>query len=266
MNTLRISNYLFYILWREQTLHARQLIVNMGTLLSRCGVLIILYSYVIAARPEAFGGATLAELSWGFFFYFLFLILGTRGISQMIMSDVRSGSIELLLARPLSYLQYRMVYQIGAGAYPFLVLTIVGGLGLAATVGVPEAMLHAAFAFKFILLATLGMFLSLLVYSTLGLVSFWIEDINPLRWIVDKAVMILGGAYIPVSVLPASFQTAALWSPFGAMYMATRLSMASGQAQWVLCVISQVLWIILALFLVRSVARRCFKIISVNGG
>jgi len=108
--------------------------------------------------------------------------------------------------------------------------------------------------------------LSLIIYSIVGLLAFWVEDINPIFWVVDKAVMILGGSYLPVALFPKFMYNLALYSPFGASQFITHTVYDSWKTDWVLLIGLQLFWILVlgvALYLIFASAR---KKVSVNGG
>jgi ABC-2 type transport system permease protein len=105
-----------------------------------------------------------------------------------------------------------------------------------------------------------------LIYSIVGLLSFWIEDIKPVYWIVDKAVMILGGSYLPVALFPKAMYQIAVWSPFGASQFITHTVYESWTINYVKMFSIQVLWVIILGTFVYIMFNRAHKKVSVNGG
>jgi ABC-2 type transport system permease protein len=110
------------------------------------------------------------------------------------------------------------------------------------------------------------MVLSLLVYAVVGLLAFWVEDIKPLFWIVDKAVMILGGSYLPVALFPAIMYNVAIWSPFGASQFMTHTVYESWKTGYAEMIGIQVFWVVLLGIVVAYMFSRAHKKVSVNGG
>jgi len=111
-----------------------------------------------------------------------------------------------------------------------------------------------------------GSILSLFLYLIVGLLSFWIEDINPVFWIVDKAVMILGGSYLPIALFPAFMYKIALYSPFGASQFITHTVYESWQTNWYQLVGIQLFWIVLLGLIIYFMFERAKQKVSVNGG
>ena len=85
-------------------------------------------------------------------------------------------------------------------------------------------------------------------------------------WIVDKAVMILGGSYLPVALFPAFMFKIALWSPFGASQFVTHTVYETWQTNWYQLVGIQLFWIVLLGLIVYFMFERAKQKISVNGG
>jgi ABC-type uncharacterized transport system permease subunit len=99
-----------------------------------------------------------------------------------------------------------------------------------------------------------------------GLLSFWVEDINPVFWVVDKAVMILGGSYLPVALFPGLMYKIAVYSPFGASQFVSHASASAWFSEWPLLVGVQFFWIALFAVAVITVFNLARKKVSVNGG
>lgn len=266
MKETRIARKIIGTLTKDRIHYPHRVIIDTATIIARCGVLLVLYWYVFNLNGGAVSGISYAVAAWSMFFYFALSTLRLRDIARKIMQDVQSGSVEILFNKPISYLGYRIWWQIGSGLYPFLVATILGVLTLIFIIGLPKAMLIWIFLPSALLTFIGAVILSLILYSIVGFVAFWLEDINPLYWLIDKAVMILGGSYLPVALFPKFMYNLALYSPFGASQFVTHTVYDSWQTNWFLLIGIQVFWIValgLILYLFFGAAQ---KKISVNGG
>lgn len=243
-----------------------RLIADTFALVARCGVLLILYWYVFKLNGGIVNGTTYIIVAWSMFFYFAFSTLRLRDISKTIAQDVRSGNVEVLFSKPIFYLGYRIWWQIGSGLYPFIVALILGSIAIASIVGIPETMTLTIFLPTLLLVFIGASVLSLILYSIVGLLSFWIEEINPVFWIVDKAVMILGGSYLPVALFPSFMYKLAIYSPFGASQFITHTVYEKWQLEWIMLVGIQMFWIIALTLVIFVMFSKAKKMISVNGG
>lgn len=266
MKVIRLGNKIVQTLVRDRIYYPSRLIVDTCSIIARCGVLLVLYWYVFRLNNSVINNTTHIVATWSMFFYFAFSVFRLRDISRAIMQDVQSGNIEILFSKPIFYLSYRMWWQIGAGLYSFVVISIVGAIALALIVGIPATMSLTIFIPTLILVVLLGTLLSLFLYAVVGLLAFWIEDINPVFWIVDKAVMILGGSYLPVALFPNFMYKIALWSPFGSSQFITHTVYETWATDWIMKIGIQIFWILCTAIIISILFAKAREKVSVNGG
>jgi ABC-2 type transport system permease protein len=266
MKEIRLANKIIRTLVKDRMQYPGRLIADTFALVARCGVLLILYWFVFNLKGGAVNGTPYIIVAWSMFFYFAFSTLRLRDISKSIMQDVQSGNVEVLFNKPVSYLGYRIWWQIGSGLYPFLVATILGSIALALIVGIPETMTLSIFLPTVFLVFIGASVLSLILYSIVGLLAFWIEEVNPVFWMVDKAVMILGGSYLPVALFPPFMYKLAIYSPFGASQFVTHTVYERWQSEWLMLVGIQGFWILVLALVVYIMFEKAKKKVSVNGG
>jgi len=236
------------------------------SLIARCGVLLVLYYYVFELKGGEVNNTPFIFIAWSMLFYFIFMTFRLRDIAREIMRDVQSGTVEILFSKPVSYLAYKMWWQIGSGVYSFLVAVVVGTIALMSIVGIPSTMAIVPFIPTLLLVLIGGILLTLLIYTIVGLLSFWIEDISPVFWIVDKAVMILGGSYLPVALFPDFMYKLALYSPFGASQFITHTVYESWQGNWYVLASIQYAWVIALTIVMLIMFTYAKQKVSVNGG
>lgn len=266
MKEIRLATKIIRTLVKDRMQYPGRLIADTFALVARCGVLLILYWYVFKLNGGTINGTTYILVAWSMFFYFAFSTLRLRDISRTIMRDVQSGNVEVLFNKPVSYLGYRIWWQIGSGLYPFLVATVLGSIALWLIVGIPQSMTIGIFAPTMLLVFVGASILSLVLYSIVGLLAFWIEEINPVFWMVDKAVMILGGSYLPVALFPVFMYKLALYSPFGASQFVTHTVYDTWASEWYLLIGIQAFWIVVLGLVMGIMFKKAREKVSVNGG
>jgi len=266
MKQLRLANSIIKMMIKDRIQYPARLIVDTFGIIARCGVLLILYRYVFRYQGGLIQGVTFQIVAWSMFLYFSFMTLRLRDLAKSIMQDIKTGTVEILLSKPIHYLNYRMWWQVGAGMYPFFVATFLGVVALFLTVGIPESMQSWFFVGTFFITFFFAGILSLLIYSAVGLLAFWIEDVKPLYWIVDKSVMILGGSYLPVALFPETMYKIAIFSPFGASQFITSTVYNTWKIDYLKLMGIQLFWIIVVGFIVVYIFNRAYKKVSVNGG
>ena len=266
MKELRLAKKIIKTLVKDRIQYPGRLLADTLTTSGRCVVLLLLYYYVFNLKGGLINNTTFIVAAWSIFFYFAFMNLNLRNIARLIMADVQSGNIEVLLNKPISYLLYRSWWQIGAGLYSFLVVTLLGSVDLILIIGIPSTMTIALFLPTVFLTFLMAVVLSLLIYIIVGLLSFWIIDINPVFWLIDKMVMILGGSYLPVALFPNFLYQISIYSPFGASQFITHVVYESWQMNWYWLILVQIFWIIVLGLAVYFMFRSVKKKVSINGG
>jgi ABC-2 type transport system permease protein len=251
---------------KDRVQYPTRLIVDMFSIATRCGVLLILYRYIFTTQTGVINGLTFQVAAWSMFMYFAFMTLRLRDLAMSIMQDIKSGAIEILLSKPIHYLFYRMLWQLGAGLYSFFVAVVLGVISLLIAVGIPPNMASVFFVVTFCIVFIFGVILSLFIYAIVGLLAFWIEDIKPIYWIVDKAVMILGGSYLPIALFPTIMYKIAIWSPFGASQFVTHTVYDTWRTGYSEMIGIQVFWIVMLGLMVMYLFGQARRKVSVNGG
>ena len=266
MKKLRLASSITKMMIKDRVQYPARLIVDTFGIIARYGILMILYWYVFEFQGGEIGGVTFQVAAWSMFLYFAFMTLRLRDLAKMIMSDIKSGTVETLLPKPINYLGYRMWWQFGAGLYPFIVTSVLGVITLALTIGIPESMQSWFFIGTLLITLVFAAVLSLLIYSAVGLLAFWIEEVKPLYWIVDKAVMILGGSYLPVALFPLIMYKIAIYSPFGASQFITHTVYDTWRVDFIKLIGIQLGWIIVIGVVVFFLFKQAQRKVSVNGG
>ena len=266
MKEIRIAKRIIGTLTKDSLHYPNRLYANIFIVISRLGILLVLYSYVFKLNGGFVNGVTFNVIAWSMFFYFIFSNLNLRRISRLIMADVQSGNIEVFLNKPISYLFYKMCWTFGLGFYNFVFIGILGFLVMALIIKIPDSMMIGLFIPTLIIEFILTTILTFLIYSIVGIFSFWMEDINPIFWIIDKLVMILGGSYLPIALFPDFLYKVSVYSPFGASMFVSHIVYNSWKLDYLKFIGIQIFWIIVLGLLLKIIFDKAVKKLSVNGG
>jgi ABC-2 type transport system permease protein len=266
MRELRLGRKIIGTLIKNSAYNPQRIILDFFALVARCGILLFLYKCVYNWKGSNINNTSYQVIAWSIFLYFIVSIMRPRDITDAIAQDVKTGSIEMILNKPIHYLSYRFYTTIGTGLYSFFILAPLGFLAMALTLGIPSTMTTHAFVLTCTIVGFLCIALSLIVHALLGVLAFWMEDITPVYWIVDKFVMVLGGSYLPVAFFPPVMYQMAIWSPFGAMQFITHTVYDSWAAKAWNMIGIQLFWTLLFGLTLLIVFRKAKERISVNGG
>ena len=149
----------------------------------------------------------------------------------------------MFLNKPTSYIKLSFYKILGRGIYSFVVITIIGSILMLLLVGFPKINL-LLFITTLLITLILGTILALFIYAIIGLLSFFMQDVRPIHWIVDKFVMVLGGSYLPVALFPPVLKFLAFISPFGAINFATSTVYDYWNNEFIIRILLQIFWII----------------------
>ncbi|MBQ9791065.1 MAG: hypothetical protein IJW28_00605 [Clostridia bacterium] len=191
--------------------------------------------------------------------------VNARGVTRAFSNDIKSGKIAYQLNKPYNYYSYQVSSQVGAFLWKliFLVPTaIVMGLVLLG----PIANFSMIYILPIAVSLLLAVLLTCIIYGTVGLLAFWIEEATPFTWIVQKFQMLFG-LFFPPEFFPVWLQPVITYSPVYAMMSGPCKLLAS--FSWDLffnVTISQVAYI--AVFVIIGLVMYNFgtRKVNVHGG
>jgi ABC-2 type transport system permease protein len=263
---LRLVVLLFRYGTKDISESLAKIFADLMTSAMRLGIVVWLYSYLFMYKGEEIMGVNLQIVAWSMFVYFVFMFINPRYLSTDIQKDIQSGRVEVLLSKPVSYIGYKLGEFLGSRFFTFFVSSLVGLFFMVVLLGVPENFSTLFSLLTFVITFVFCLVLSFEIYVILGLLSFWIEDVNPVRWIVDKLTMILGGAYFPVVFFPDFLKHLSLYTPIGASQFLTYTVYPNWADMYIKMFLTQIFWIFVLGLVLYLLQKKAFQKLSVNGG
>ena len=265
MNKIRFSLCVIKIYMKNQMQDRTNLLLDIFNMVARCLVVFLLYAYIFKLSNGSINGVDYKTTMFSMFIYFCIMTFNLRNLDKIIMTEIKSGNVEMFLNKPVNYLLLSFLKVIGQGIYSFLFISILGSIIMILTLGVPNVDL-IIFIPTFIITFILGQILALFIYGIIGVSAFFIQDNRPIHWIVDKFVMILGGSYLPISMFPSFMKLIAFISPFGAINFATSTVYSSWNNEFLIRIILQIIWIIISFLILRFMYYKAKIKAMINGG
>ena len=265
MKKIRFALTVVKIFMKNQMQDRTNLILDIFNMVSRCLIVFLLYAYIFKLNGGVINGVDYKTTMWSMFIYFCIMILNIRRLDNIIMNEVKSGNVEMFMNKPTNYLLISFMRVIGQGIFSFLFISILGSIIMALFVGISNLNLPI-FIPTFIITLFLGQVLGLLVYGIIGLMAFFIQDVRPIHWIVDKFVMILGGSYLPISMFPNFMKVIAYASPFGAINFASSTVYDSWNNEFITRILLQFMWIFIFGILMNYIYKKSKEKAMINGG
>jgi ABC-2 type transport system permease protein len=262
----RVGGIVSWKMIKNSVYHPQILFLDFIFLFFRCGLLLCLYKCVYDWKGGDINHTRYVLVAWSMFLFFALSNMRIRDVSGDIAEDIRTGNIETLLNKPIGYLNFRFWYVLGGSLYYTAILAPLGILTMWLTIGIPSTMTTAFFVLSCLMAIILGTILTFLIWSVVGLASFWIEDIEPLEWLVGKLATIVGGSYLPVAFFPTWMRQLSTGSPFGAMNFVTYTVYPNWIKNSYGMLGMQLMWIIIFGLVLYFVYNKAQKYVSVNGG
>lgn len=225
-----------------------------------------LWKYIYSNPNELINGYSMNEMIWYVIITeILWTSIGTRGLCRKISLDVKSGNIAYNLNKPYNYIGYSLSDHLGSTSIRFLIYTILGIIvGILFLGTIPN--LNILRIILIMLSCVLAITINILFTISVGLLSFIIEDSNPIYWVYSKFILVLGVIF-PIEYFPKFIQPILNYSPIYAMsYGPAKLFVNFSYPNFIKIFISQIIYIIIAYLLCTLIYKKGVKNLNVNGG
>ncbi len=196
-----------------------------------------------------------------------FLNLGIRGIYLPVELEIKNGTVETGLIKPLDWRVVKFLQLLGKSGVEFLVQLIVLPAVLLFVVGPPSISHLTPFVVAaFVLFVIMSVITAAALFMTVGLSAFWLNDAKSVFRIVDKMALICCGTFVPLALLPDLLQQIIRFTPFNIYAAPTRLFDPTAVPVLLPTFISGAIWLVIMLGFCQFVWNRAGRKIEVNGG
>jgi ABC-type uncharacterized transport system permease subunit len=244
---------------REDGANPKRLVSTVVQMVLRVLLVVAIYkaAYTVTGSNHALG-FTNAMWTIGLCFAF-FLNLGIRNIYQPVEIEIKDGSVETSLIKPLDWRVVKFLQLLGKSGVEFLIQLIVLPAVLFITVGLP---LIGVFVLVFLMsVITAGA-----LFMCVGLATFWLNDAKSVFRIVDKMALICCGTFVPLALMPDIMQWIVRFTPFNIYAAPTRVFDPTFVPTVVPTLIGGAFWMLIMLAFCQFVWYRAGRKIEVNGG
>ncbi len=260
------SLYYIYIVAKNSVDKKKKVVFQMMNHLIFLLFSLYLYKYVYELSPALQSKLPYENAIWSMSVYFMVFWLSIRNIERRFREDIVSGNIEMYMLRPVGYIWQKVFVVVGQGLVPFMLATVLSVGVSYLVVGLPSVDVSFTFwIFGTIVILILSQVLTCFLFVFAGLCGFWMENSEPVHFLISKLIMIFGGAWVPVAFFPELLQLFAKFSPFGGAMAVSFAMYPDFSARFPILVLNSVFWILISWLLVRVVSERAFKKMAVNG-
>lgn len=183
-------------------------------------------------------------------------------VDEKLAEDVRRGTLAPQLMRPISYLKYQFLQDVGdrvfastAELVPMLIIAL-----FLIDITFPSLLYFGLFVCSLILTLLLVYFFTYFF----GLITFWVKQYRGLRRIRDGIAWVLSGAAMPLALFPPAIITISHFLPFQYMrYVPVQIFLEHYTlSETFRLILIQFTWVIIFYLLIRLVWARALKTYS----
>lgn len=211
----RVGRYLYVgrIAARQQWAYRSELLMRAISMVIFMSIFVALWTTVYSTSGgDTLAGFSLLEMVW-YLAMTETVTLSSSRIFVEISQAVKSGDIAYKLTYPLSYPFFQVANSLGGSAPRFVLNLATAALVVALGAGGVAGSWAGAAAF--LVMAWLALALDALIAVLIGLLAFWMEEVNPVYWIYQKLLFTVGGLFLPLEWFPEWLRRLATWLPFG---------------------------------------------------
>lgn len=193
------------------------------------------------------------------------ILIAVPDIELDMEHELKTGQLAYFLPRPISYLGSKLVEGLGALVLNLAVLGSVAFLFAYMWTGSLPLPLPAFIFALFI--GVLAGFLSLIFTMAVGVSAFFVDEVEPWRWVWEKFLFVFGGLMLPLTVYPGWMQSIAQWTPFPAILGARSGLIFNFELSLVMNVLlNLIVWSAIGIILLNVLYQRGLKMLNVEGG
>ncbi len=238
----------------------RQQLSQRGQLVGR----LFLYFVIVYLFHQVFQSVGAPKERFWYLAITEWLILSTPSLAFQIAEDVNNGQVAYFILRPMSYLSIRFCESIGTIVVRFVLLGFSClGLGVLLSHSIPGDLLTWG-------IGTLFGVCSVLLYSLLavliGLCSFWLREIKTLIYLNLTATFCFGGLIVPIDFYSPWVRDLCFWTPYPWILWCPAQLITGGDVNISSALLGWSVWVVILIFCIHFVYKRCMKSFVVEGG
>ena len=178
-------------------------------------ILVLLYLWnAIYQSEQSLGDYSLSDLITYYILQLLINGMVLSYISWQIGTEIREGSFSNFLIKPVNYLHYWFTINLSGKLFEGLMISVVGLImaGVLADYITLPGNLTTALHFAFAMI--LGAILAFEFDFAIGILAFWLVQIDSFKYMLQYGMFFLAGALLPLDLFPMLFQQIAHALPF----------------------------------------------------
>jgi len=228
-------------------------------------VFLQLWMYIYQGS-SSINGYSLNQLVWYIVITeFIVFAMNSPVISTEISNDIKSGKLAYFLNKPYHYLIFVLFKHIGTIIPAIISYIVFGAIMGIVYIGPLETFQIISTPF-FLINLTLGGLIFALIYILIGLLSFWVEENAPFKWIFSKIIIVLGITF-PLEFMPSWLRGFVKLSPvYTVTYAPAKMFVDFSFDEFFSLIMAQGIYIVVLIILIVIAYRKGVRRLNVNGG
>ena len=229
-------------------------------------ILFSLWKYIYSNPNEIINGYSLNQMVWYVIITeILWSVVSGRKLCRKISDDVKSGNIAYNINKPYNYIGYVISNHLGSSIVTAIIYTTLAMImGLLFLGSFPNLNIISILAV--LITGFLATIISILLITSIGLFSFFIEDATPFYWVYSKFILILGTIF-PIEYFPSVIQPILKFTPiYVVSYGPAKLFVDFSWINLVSILTIQIVYLFITYLLCSIIYKKGVKKINVNGG
>ena len=225
-----------------------------------------LWKYIYTDSNQVIYGYNINQMIWYVCLTeILWMTLGGRKLCYKIIEDVKLGNIAYNINKPYNYINYILLNHLGEITIKGILYSIFGLL-----IGFLLIRHFPIFSIISLLIVLVTSFLATIINSLIiifiGLLSFIIEDANPLYWIYSKFILVLGTIF-PIEYFPEIIKPFLYYSPiYVVAYGPAKIFVDFSISNSLIILVFQIIYLIVIYVLCLLMYKKGVKKLNVTGG
>lgn len=177
-------------------------------------VLILMWTAIYSNGSELIKGFTLNEMITYVLIGNLCAVAVRNFIPALVSRDINEGKLSFFLVKPISYIRYIFVNEIGRTAL-IIAMSVVSQF-IVIVFFLNKIIVNSDIRYIVLILVMLllAFIIELLIGFLIGTISFWSDEVDGLQVSIDRIKRFFSGGYFPLSILPIGLAVASTYLPF----------------------------------------------------
>jgi ABC-2 type transport system permease protein len=225
-----------------------------------------LWNAVYGGR-ESLGGMTAAAMTTYLAIAWMTRSFYFNNLDREIADEIKSGAVAIQMIRPYNYLAGKLFSALGEALFRLL-FWMIPGMVVAALLFPVQLPGNAGTYALWALAAAMAFLVSALLNAVFGLLTFFLQNAQGLRWAKSLATDLLSGLFLPLTFYPIWLQAIIRWLPFQTISYLPNLIFTGGlqgRDAWA-AIGLQVVWAGLLALLTWRLWHRARRYLVVQGG